>query len=55
MFIDLKKRKSDYIIGKIINKSAYFLSENPTRSYRERNHVPVESFYAAATRHSGLN
>jgi len=25
MFIDLKKRKSDYIIVKIINKSAYVL------------------------------
>jgi len=33
MFIDLKKRKSDYIIGKIINKAAYFLIRESDKDF----------------------
>jgi hypothetical protein len=35
MFIDLKKRKSDYIIGKTINKSAYFFDSRIPQGFIE--------------------
>jgi len=48
MFIDLKKRKSDYIIGKIINKSAYFLIRE---SYKELQETSLRACRIILCRH----